>query len=102
MKDFGVLGSGIPWLEAIVQNYFQINFTTSCLTRHEPNVYDETRSNIKNLSFDHGAQYIHPKNKNFNKFISFLVSKKVLKKWSGNHLNSSFNKEKKKIKYNSK
>lgn len=98
MKDFGVLGSGISGstIAKLLSNKFSLEVFEKAkgIGGRASN-----RRYIKNLSFDHGAQYIHSKNKNFNKFISFLVSKKVLKKWSGNHLNSSFNKEKKKIKY---
>ena len=40
----------------------------------------------KNKGFDHGTQYISPKRPTFKKFINNLINKKILKKWSGNHL----------------
>ena len=54
---------------------------------------------IKDLSItkvDHGVQYISPKSKEFKKFIQFLYKKKELKIWDGNHLDFTFEKEKKK------
>ena len=48
------------------------------------------RSSFKRLDkakgFDHGTQYISPKNKLFKRFIKNLIDKKVLKKWGGKHL----------------
>ena len=50
----------------------------------------------KSLSFDHGLQFISPKKKEFQKFISEIEIKKILKKWPGKHL---FLKENLKNKY---
>ena len=47
----------------------------------------------KNESFDHGVQYISPKSIQFKSFIKSLISKKILKKWTGNHIFLNDNKK---------
>ena len=85
MKDFCVIGSGISG--ATIANHLSKKYIVD--------VYDKARgaggraSNKKfNLkkSFDHGAQYISPKNIKFKRFVDNLISKKILKKWPGKHL----------------
>ena len=85
MKDFCVIGSGISG--ATIANHLSKKYIVE--------VYDKARgaggraSNKKfNLkkSFDHGAQYISPKNIKFKRFVDNLISKKILKKWPGKHL----------------
>ena len=86
MKDFCVLGSGISG--STIANLLNKEFSVE--------VFDKARgiggraSNKryqKKLSFDHGLQYISPRNREFSRFIHLLFNKKVLKLWKGHHLN---------------
>ena len=92
MMDFFILGSGIAG--STIANLLA--------KKYDLEVFDKARglggraSNKrykKNLSFDHGAQYISPKSKKFLNYIKKLHKKKVLKKWDGNHLDFLFNKK---------
>ena len=92
MKDFCIIGSGISG--ATIANSLSKKFSLD--------VYDKARgaggrsSNKKlnkNESFDHGVQYISPKSIQFKSFIKRLISKKILKKWSGNHIFLNDNKK---------
>jgi predicted NAD/FAD-dependent oxidoreductase len=53
----------------------------------------------KDLSFDHGVQYISPKSKKFIKFTQKLLKKKIFKTWNGNHLDFTFEKKLNNAKY---
>ena len=84
MMDFCVLGSGISG--ATIANTLSKKYSVQ--------VFDKARglggrsSNKrlkKNLSFDHGVQYINPKSKKFIKFIKKLSKKRILNTWDGNH-----------------
>ena len=95
MKDFCIIGSGIAG--STIANLLS--------KKYKVEVFDKARgvggrnSNRrykKNLSFDHGAQYISPVSTDFKKFIFRLEKKKIIKKWNGNHLNF-FSKTKNKI-----
>jgi renalase len=99
MKDFCIIGSGISG--ATIANILSKKYSVD--------VYDKAKgvggrsSNKKfkkNKSFDHGVQYISPKSFAFKKFISSLLSKKIVKKWKGNHvfLNKNVKENKKHIK----
>ena len=75
MIDFFILGSGISG--SSIANLLSKNYSVQ--------VYDKARgpggrtSNKKykeNLVFDHGAQYIQPRDKKFNEFILKLLKKK--------------------------
>ena len=92
MKDFCIIGSGISG--ATIAN--------SLSKKYSLDVYDKARgvggrsSNKKlnkNESFDHGVQYISPKSIQFKSFIKSLISKKILKKWTGNHIFLNDNKK---------
>ena len=99
MKDFCIIGSGISGatIASILSKKYSLD------------VYDKARgiggrsSNKKfnkDESFDHGVQYISPKNTLFKKFINNLIKKRIVKKWSGKHIFLSTEKkeEKKHIK----
>ena len=92
MKDFCIIGSGISG--ATIANSLSKKFSLD--------VYDKARgvggrsSNKKlnkNESFDHGVQYISPKSIQFKSFIKNLIIKKILKKWTGNHIFLNYNKK---------
>jgi len=98
MKDFCVVGSGIAGS----------TIASLLAKKHSVEIFDKARgpggrsSNRrykKNLSFDHGLQYISPSSQQFKKFILELNKKKILKEWNGNHLDFTFNKKEKSIKY---
>ena len=99
MKDFCIIGSGISGatIAKILSKKYSID------------IYEKARgvggrsSNKKfnkNESFDHGVQYISPKSSQFKRFINSLITKKIVKKWAGNHvfLNKDKNEDKKHIK----
>ena len=99
MKDFCIIGSGISG--ATITNILSKKYTVD--------VYDKARGIggrscnkkfNKIESFDHGTQYISPKNIQFKKFINNLIAKKVVKKWPGKHifLNKQKKEDKKHIK----
>ena len=76
--------------------------------KYSVHVFDKARgsggrsSNKKfkrNLSFDHGVQYISPKSKKFIKFTQKLFKKKIFKTWDGNHLDFTFEKKINNVKY---
>jgi len=92
MKDFCIVGSGIAG--STIANLLS--------KKHSVEIFDKARgpggraSNRrykKDLSFDHGLQYMSPKSKEFNSFILDLEKKKILKKWQGNHLDFTFEKK---------
>ncbi len=85
MKDFCVIGSGISG--STIANLLNKKYSVD--------LYDKARgpggrSSFKRLKdkigFDHGTQYISPKNEKFKRFVNQLIKKKVLKKWGGRHL----------------
>tara|TARA_B100000963_G_scaffold82321_1_gene70109 strand:- start:18 stop:980 length:963 start_codon:yes stop_codon:yes gene_type:complete len=92
MLDFCIIGSGVSG--STIANLLSKKYNVE--------IFDKARgvggraSNkrfIKNQSFDHGAQYISPKSKEFKKFIQLLYKKKYLKVWSGKHLDFTFKKK---------
>ncbi len=85
MKDFCVIGSGISG--ATIAN--------SLSKKYSLDVYDKARgvggrsSNKKfnkKESFDHGVQYISPKRSQFKRLINNLITKKIVKKWTGKNI----------------
>ena len=85
MSRYCVIGSGISG--ATIAHLLS--------QKHSVDLFDKARgpggrSSFKRLDktkgFDHGTQYISPKSPAFKKFINNLINKKILKKWSGNHL----------------
>ena len=91
MLDFCIIGSGVAGS----------TIAKSLSKKYSLHVYDKAKgiggrsSNKrlrKNLSYDHGVQYIAPKTKKFQAFINDLYIKRVLKKWNGNHLDFTFKK----------
>jgi renalase len=98
MKDYCILGSGFSG--STIANLLSKKYTVE--------VFDKARglggraSNRrfkKNLSFDHGLQYISPKNMKFKNFLNKLKNKKIIKVWEGNHINLRLINKKKTDKY---
>ena len=92
MKDFCIIGSGISGstIAHILSKKYSLD------------VYDKARgaggrsSNKKfnkNESFDHGVQYISPKSPQFKKFLNTLITKTIVKKWTGKHIFLKSNKK---------
>ena len=99
MTNYCVIGSGISG--STIANLL--------IKKYQVDLYDKGRGpggrasfkRIKGqVGFDHGTQYISPKSKEFKKFTNSLIQKKILKKWSGNHifLNSKKKEDKNHIK----
>jgi renalase len=98
MKDFCVVGSGISG--STIANLLSKKYTVELFDKARgPGGRASNRRYKDNLSFDHGLQYFSPKSAKFKRFISDLKQKKVLKDWTGNHLDFTFEKEKNFIKY---
>jgi renalase len=94
MKDFCIVGSGIAG--STIANLLAKKFSVEIFDKARgPGGRSSNRRYSDNLSFDHGLQYISPKTSEFKKFILNLKKKKVLKEWSGNHLDFNFEKKKK-------
>ena len=89
MIDFGVIGSGIAG--ATIANQLAKKFSVIVIDKARgPGGRASNRRYKHKSSFDHGLQYIAPKNKEFEKFISKLQNNKVVKLWEGNHIDFKF------------
>ena len=98
MKDFCVIGSGVAG--STIANLLAKKYSVEIFDKARgPGGRSSNRRYKKNLSFDHGLQYFSPKSIKFKKFILSLKRKKVLKEWPGKHLDFTFEKKKKSIKY---
>ena len=92
MKDFCIVGSGIAG--STIANLLSKKYSVEIFDKARgPGGRASNRRYKKDLSFDHGLQYISPKSKEFAKFIFDLENKKILKKWQGNHLDFTFGKK---------
>ena len=92
MKDFCIVGSGIAG--STIANLLSKKYSVEIFDKARgPGGRASNRRYKKDLSFDHGLQYISPKSKEFTKFILDLEKKKILKKWQGNHLDFTFEKK---------
>ena len=98
MKDFCIVGSGIAG--STIANLIHIKYSVEIFDKARgPGGRASNRRYKNNLSFDHGLQYISPKTHEFNKFIIDLNKKKIIKEWTGHHLDFSFKKKENSIKY---
>ena len=92
MKDFCIVGSGIAG--STIANLLSKKYSVEIFDKARgPGGRASNRRYKKDLSFDHGLQYISPKSKEFLRFILDLEKKKLLKKWQGNHLDFTFEKK---------
>ena len=85
MSKFCIIGSGISG--ATIANLLS--------KKHTVVLFDKARgpggrASFKRLKgkigFDHGTQYFSPKTKEFKKFTTALIKKKILKIWRGKHI----------------
>jgi len=98
MKDFCIVGSGIAG--STIASLLAKKYTIEIFDKARgPGGRASNRRYKNNLSFDHGLQYISPKSINFKKFILQLKKKRVVKEWSHNHLDLTFEKKESTIKY---
>ena len=89
MIDYCVLGSGVAG--STIANLLSKKYSVHVFDKARgPGGRSSNKRLKKNLSFDHGAQYISPKSKKFTKLIKKLSKKKILKNWDGNHLDFTF------------
>ena len=92
MIDFCILGSGVSG--STIANLLSKKYSVCVFDKARGPGGRSSNKRLKNaLSFDHGVQYISPKNEDFSIFIKKLIKKKILKTWSGKHLDFSFEKK---------
>ena len=92
MIDFCVLGSGIAG--STIANLLSKKYSVHVFDKARgPGGRSSNKRFKKNLSFDHGVQYISPKSKSFIKYIQNLHKNKILKSWDDNHLDFTFEKK---------
>jgi len=91
MIDFCVLGSGVAG--STIANALSKKYTVHVFDKARgPGGRAANKRLKKNLSFDHGVQYVNPKSERFKKFIHKLLKKNIIKIWNGNHLDFTFEK----------
>ena len=92
MIDFCILGSGIAG--STIANLLSKKYSVHVFDKARgPGGRSSNKRFKKNLSFDHGVQYISPKSKPFIKYINKLYKNKILKSWDDNHLDFTFEKK---------
>jgi renalase len=90
--DFCVLGSGVAG--STIASLLSKKYSVQVFDKARgPGGRSSNKRLKKNLSFDHGVQYISPKTKEFTKLIQKLSQKKIFKIWDGNHLDFTFEKK---------
>ena len=85
MIEFCILGSGMAG--STIANLLSKKSSVEIFDKARGAGGRSSNRRFKNgASFDHGLQYIYPKNKLFKRFLINLERKKIIKKWEGNHL----------------
>ena len=98
MRDFCIVGTGISG--STIANLLKKKYSIQVIDKARGLGGRSSNKRYKKLlSFDHGLQFISPKNKEFKKFILNLESKKVVKKWKGLHVDLLNNKNDYKLRY---
>jgi renalase len=98
MIDFCILGSGFAG--STIANLLSKKYSVEVFDKARgPGGRLSNRRLKSNLSFDHGAQYFSPQTKEFKNFILKLYKKKIVKLWSGNHLDFAFKAKDNNLKY---
>ena len=98
MKDFCIVGSGVAGSTIAKLLYKKYSVEVFDKARG-PGGRAANRKYKNKISFDHGLQFITPKQSSFKKFLNFLKNIRVIKEWNGNHLDFNFEKKKKSIKF---
>jgi predicted NAD/FAD-dependent oxidoreductase len=97
MKDFCIVGAGIAG--STIANLLSKKYSVEIFEKGKgPGGRSSKRRYEKDINFDHGLQYISPKDKSFTFFIKSLYKKKILSIWKGNHIDFTSN-NKKQTKY---
>ena len=97
MKDFCIVGSGLAG--STIAHLLSKKYSVEIFDKARgPGGRASNRRYKDNQSFDHGLQYISPISDAFKTFILDLKKKKILKEWTGNHIDFTF-KKKNSIKY---
>ena len=92
MIDFCIIGSGVSG--STIAHFLSKKYSVHVLDKARgPGGRASNKRFKKDLSFDHGVQYISPKSKDFKKFLIKLCQKKEAKIWGGNHLDLTFEKK---------
>ena len=92
MIDYCIVGSGIAG--STIANLLSKKYSVEIIDKARgPGGRASNRRYKKNLSFDHGLQYMSPKSRNFTNFLNQLEKKKIIKNWQGNHLDFNFEKK---------
>ncbi len=98
MLDFCIIGSGIAG--STISKELSKKYSVLVVDKARgPGGRSSNKRFKKNLSFDHGVQYISPKSKDFKKFLNFLQRKNIVKIWNGEHLDLTFEKKELNKKY---
>ena len=98
MIDFCVLGSGMAG--STIANLLSKKYSVQVFDKARgPGGRASNKRFNSNLSFDHGVQYISPKSKGFKKYVQNLYKKKILKTWTGEHLDLTFEKKERNLKF---
>ena len=98
MIDFCILGSGVSG--STIANLLSKKYSVQVFDKARgPGGRSSNKRFKKNLSFDHGVQYISPKSKLFTKYIKKLYKNNILKSWDDNHLDFTFEKKSFSTKY---
>lgn len=91
MIDFFVLGSGISG--STIANLLNKKYSTEIIDKAKGiGGRSSNKKMNKSVTFDHGLQYYQPNNKKFKSYLKTLIEKKVLKIWTGNHIDFTFKK----------
>ena len=98
MLDFCIIGSGVSG--STIAHLLSKKYSVHILDKARgPGGRASNKRFKKNLSFDHGVQYVSPKSKEFRKLMITLCKKKQAKIWSGIHLDFTFEKKDKSEKF---
>ena len=92
MKDFCVLGSGISG--STIAKLLSKKYSVEVFDKAKGIGGRSSNRRFKNnLSFDHGAQYISPKDTKFKRFLFSLKKTRIIKEWKGSHINLTLKKK---------
>ncbi len=97
MLDFCIIGSGVAG--STIAHLLSKKYSVHILDKARgPGGRASNKRFKKDLNFDHGVQYISPKDKKFLKFSKKLIQAKILKEWTGSHIDFNFEKKKNSLK----